>query len=82
MADGAAPESVKIAVVFHDDAWRLHVGEKFSRPFTSQREAIQAAIRHAHTLGRQGHEVEVAMKAMTCHYGRDGLVRAVPTSRG
>jgi hypothetical protein len=26
-------------------------------------------------------EVEVAMKAMTCHYGRDGLVRAVPTPR-
>jgi hypothetical protein len=56
-------------------------GREFSRPFNLQREAIQAAIGHAHNLGRQGHEVEVAMKAMTCHYGLGGLARAVPTPR-
>jgi hypothetical protein len=74
-------ERVRLAVVFHDEAWRLQVGDTFSRRFNSDREAIQAAIRHAHNLGRQGHEAEVVMKAMTCLYGRDGLVRAVPTPR-
>jgi hypothetical protein len=77
-----AVDRVKLAVVFHEDAWRLQVGERFSRPFNSDREAIQAAIRHAHNLGRQGHEAEIVMKAMTCLYGPNGLVRAVPTPRG
>jgi hypothetical protein len=42
---------VRLAVVFHDDAWRLQVGDGFSRPFNSDREAIQAAIRLLTTSG-------------------------------
>ena len=73
---------IKLAVLFHEGAWRMRLGETFSRPFSSEREAIAAAIRHAHNLGRQGHECEVVMRTMTCHYDRNGMVRAVPTPRG
>jgi hypothetical protein len=72
---------IKLAVVFHEGAWKMQVGDKFSRPFNTEREAISAAIRHAHKLGRLGHETEVAMKAMTCYYDPNGLVRAAPTPR-
>ena len=43
---------IKLAVLFHEGAWRMRMGETFSRPFGSEREAIAAAIRHAHNLGR------------------------------
>jgi hypothetical protein len=75
-------DKIRLLVVFHEGAWRMQLGATLSRPLGSEREAIAAAIRHAHNLGRQGHECEVVMKTMTCHYDRNGLVRAAPTPRG
>ena len=75
-------EPLKLTVTFHEGAWKMRVGDRLSRPFLSEREAISAAIHHAHDLGKQGYETQVVMKAMTCYYGPDGLVRALPTPRG
>ena len=74
-------DRIHLHVVLHDGSWKVRVAETISRPFLTEREAIAAAIRQAHKLGRQGHASAVVMKAMTCHYDSNGLVRAFPTAR-
>ena len=57
----------------------MKAGETVSRPYTSEAEAISAAMKHGQKLGRDGYEAEVVMKVMTCRFGPKGISRIFPT---
>lgn len=72
---------IRLKVLSQEGEWRISIGEKVSRPFRSQNEAIRAALDRAQALGRQGHESEVVLKVLTCQFGPNNFFRTVPTPR-
>lgn len=70
---------IRLTVLSDQGKWRIKVGERLSRPFRSQNEAIRAAFDRATALGRDGLDAEVVMNVLTCHVGPDNFFKAVPT---
>jgi hypothetical protein len=62
-----------------DDAWRIRVRDTISRAYSNERDAISVAFDHARNLGKQGYDVEVAMKVLTCRFGSEGIIRTSPS---
>ena len=72
---------IRLMVVSQEGNWRIRVGEKLSRPYRSQNEAVRAAFDRAKALGRDGLESEVVLNVLTCQFGPNDFFRTVPTPR-
>lgn len=72
---------IRLTVLSEKGEWRIKVGERFSRPFPSQNEAIRVAFDRARALGRDGRESEVVLNVLTCQFGPNDFFKAVPTPR-
>jgi hypothetical protein len=72
---------IRLMVLSQEGSWRIRVGEKFSRPYRSQGEAVQAAFDRAKALGRDGFESEVVLDVLTCQFGPNDFFKTVPTPR-
>ena len=73
---------VRMMILSNGESWRLSVGDKLSRPYSSRQEAVRAAFANAETLAREGLEAEVVMKVLTCQFGPNGSFKAFPTPLG
>jgi hypothetical protein len=76
---GKGMGGIRLTVLSDEGKWRIKVGERFSRPFRSQNEAIRAAFDRASALGRDGLDSEVVMNVLTCQFGPDNFFKTVPT---
>jgi len=70
---------VRLMVLSRGESWRIRVGDKLSRPYSSRDEAVRSAFDNAKALAREGLESEVVMKVLTCQFGPDGFFKAFPT---
>jgi len=72
---------IRLTVLSQEGGWRIRVGDKFSRPYPSQGEAVRAAFDRAKALGRDGFESEVVLNVLTCQFGPNDFFKTVPTPR-
>lgn len=72
---------IRLLVLSQEGNWRIRVGNKFSRPYRSQSEAVREAFDRARALGKDGFESEVVLNVLTCHFGPNDFFKTVPTPR-
>jgi hypothetical protein len=72
-------DRIRLMVFLEEENWRIRVGDKLSRPYKSQNEAIRSAFDYAKTLAQEGLESEVVLKVLTYQFGPGGFFKAVPT---
>lgn len=72
---------IRLTVLSREGTWRIRVGEKVSRPYRSQSEAVRAAFDRAKALSRDGFESEVVLNVLTCQFGPNDFFKTVPTRR-
>jgi hypothetical protein len=49
-------------VVLHQGEWKINLDGKHYGPYTTQRDAIRAAVDAAHKAGQQGHDAQVLVQ--------------------
>lgn len=49
-------------VVSHQGEWKISFGGKHYGPYSTQKDAIRAAVNAAHTAGKNGHDSQVLIQ--------------------
>lgn len=53
---------VQYFVVLHQNQWKISLNGKHYGPYTTQRDAIKAAVDAAHTEGKKGNDSQVLIQ--------------------
>lgn len=71
--------ALRIEILHNVNNWRIRVRDTVSHAYSEERDAVSVAFAHARNLGKQGFDVEVAMKVLTCRFGPEGMIGTFPT---